>query len=133
MRNVGTVLEQAARTLDFAQPVAAISLLTLHAISDDDDPHAIMARIMDAVPAGSYLAISHPASDIEPDKVTDLQARVNQLSYHQYTGRSHDQVMRFFAGLELVEPGLVQVQRWRPGIETNGTLALWAGVGRKPG
>ena len=61
------------RTLDFSRPVAAISLLTLHAISDDDDPQGIMARIMDAVPAGSYLAISHPASDIEPDKVTDLQ------------------------------------------------------------
>jgi len=91
-------------------------------------PHGIM----DAVPAGSYLAISHPASDVEPDKVADLQTRVNQLSYQQYTGRSHDQVMRFFTGLELVEPGLVQVQQWRPGAQANGTLALWAGVGRKP-
>jgi len=132
-RNAGTVLEQAARTLDFSRPVAAISLLTLHAISDDDDPHAIMAEIMDAVPEGSYLAISHPASDIEPDKVTDLQARVNKLSHQQYTGRSYAQVMGFFAGLELVEPGLVQVHQWRPGIETDRTLALWAGVGRKPG
>jgi S-adenosyl methyltransferase len=131
-RNVGTILEQAARTLDFGQPVAVISLLTLHAISDEDDPFAIMSRIMGELPAGSYLGISHPASDIEPDKVTDLQTRVNQLSYQQYTGRSHDQVMRFFEGLELVEPGLVQVQHWRPAVETNGTLALWAGVGRKP-
>jgi S-adenosyl methyltransferase len=131
-RDTGTILEQAARTLDFTQPVAAISLLTLHAISDGDDPYAITARIMDAVPPGSYLGITHPASDIEPDKVTDLQTRVNQLSYQQYTGRSHDQVMRFFAGLDLVEPGLVQVHQWRPGIQTNGTLALWAGVGRKP-
>ena len=65
--------------------------------------------------------------------VTDLQARVNKLSYQQYTGRSHAQVMRFFTGLELVEPGLVQVHQWRPGAETDGTLALWAGVGRKPG
>ena len=132
-RNAGTVLEQAARTLDFSRPVAAISLLTLHAISDDDDPHAIMAEIMDALPEGSYLAISHPASDIEPDKVTDLQARVNKLSYQQYTGRSYAQVMRFFSGLELVEPGLVQVHQWRPGIEADRTLALWAGVGRKSG
>ena len=132
-RNAGTVLEQAARTLDFSRPVAAISLLTLHAISDDDDPHAIMAEIMDALPEGSYLAISHPASDIEPDKVTDLQARVNKLSYQQYTGRSYAQVMGFFSGLELVEPGLVQVHQWRPGIEADRTLALWAGVGRKSG
>lgn len=131
-RDTGTILEQAAHTLDFAQPVAAISLLTLHAISDEDDPHAIMARIMAAVPPGSYLAITHPASDIEPDKVTDLQNRVNQLSYQQYTGRPYAEVMRFFAGLELVEPGLVQVQQWRPGVQSNGTLALWAGVARKP-
>ena len=130
-RDVGTVLEKAARTLDFSRPVAVIIVMILHAISDSDDPHGIVARIMDAVPEGSYLAISHPASDIEPEKVTDLTARVNELSYQQYTGRSHAQVMRFFEGLELVEPGLVQVQQWRPGIETNRTLALWAGVGRK--
>ena len=130
-RDVGTVLEKAARTLDFSRPVAVIIVMILHAISDSDDPHGIVARIMDAVPEGSYLAISHPASDIEPEKVTDLTARVNELSYQQYTGRSHAQVMRFFEGLELVEPGLVQVQQWRPGIETNRTLALWAAVGRK--
>jgi S-adenosyl methyltransferase len=131
-RNVAAILEQAARTLDFSRPVAAVSLLTLHAISDSDNPYSITARIMDAVPPGSYLAITHPASDIEPDKVSDLQTRVNKLSHQQYTGRSHDQVMRFFAGLELVEPGLVQVHQWRPAIQQTRTLALWAGVARKP-
>jgi hypothetical protein len=130
-RDVGTVLEKAAHTLDFSQPVAVIIVMILHAISDSDDPHAIVARVMDAVPEGSYLVISHPASDIEPEKVADLTSRVNQLSYQQYTGRSRAQVMRFFEGLELVEPGLVQVQQWRPGIETDDTLALWAAVGRK--
>jgi hypothetical protein len=130
-RDVGAVLEKAARTLDFSQPVAVIIVMMLHAISDSDDPYGIVARIMDAVPEGSYLVISHPAADIEQEKVADLTTRVNQLSYQQYTGRSHDQVLRFFDGLELVEPGLVQVQQWRPGIETNRTLALWAAAGRK--
>jgi hypothetical protein len=130
-RDVGTVLEKAAHTLDFSRPVAVVIILMLHAIGDSDDPHGIVSRIMDAVPAGSYLAISHPASDIEPEKVTDLTTRVNQLSYQQYTGRSRAQVMRFFEGLELVEPGLVQVQQWRPGIGTDRTLALWTAVGRK--
>jgi ubiquinone/menaquinone biosynthesis C-methylase UbiE len=130
-RDIGTVLEKAAQTLDFSQPVAVIIVMTLHAISDSDDPHAIVARVMDAVPDGSYLVISHPASDIEPEKVADLTSRVNRLSYQQYTGRSRAQVMRFFEGLELVEPGLVQVQQWRPGFEADGPLALWAAVGRK--
>lgn len=130
-RDVGTVLAEAARSLDFSRPVAVIIVMMLHAIGDTDDPHGIVARIMDAVPEGSYLTISHPASDIEPEKVTDLTARVNPLSYQQYTGRSRAQVLQFFDGLELVEPGLVQVQQWRPGTETDGTLALWAAVGRK--
>jgi hypothetical protein len=130
-RDVGTVLQQAAHTLDFSRPVAVVILLMLHAIGDSDDPHGIVSRIMDAVPTGSYLVISHPASDIEPEKVTDLTTRVNQLSHQQYTGRSRAQVMRFFEGLELVEPGLVQVQQWRPGAETDRTLALWTAVGRK--
>lgn len=129
-RDVGTVLEEAARTLDFSRPVAVIFVMMLHAIGDSDDPHAVVARVMDAVPDGSYLVISHPASDIEPEKVADLTARVNQLSYQQYTGRSREQVLRFFDGMELVEPGLVQVQQWRPGMESNATLSLWAGVGR---
>jgi S-adenosyl methyltransferase len=60
------------------------------------------------------------------------EAGIRQFLDIGYTGRSHDQVMRFFTGLDLVEPGLVQVHQWRPGIETNGTLALWTGVGRKP-
>jgi hypothetical protein len=130
-RDVGTVLAKAARTLDFSRPVAVIIVMMLHAIGDGDDPHGIVSRVMDALPAGSYLAISHPASDIEPDKVTDLTARVNQLSYQQFTGRSRAQVLRFFDGLELVEPGLVQVQQWRPAVPTSRTLALWTAVGRK--
>jgi S-adenosyl methyltransferase len=130
-RDVSTVLAKAARTLDFSRPVAVIIVMMLHAIGDGDDPHGIVSRVMDALPAGSYLAISHPASDIEPDKVTDLTARVNQLSYQQFTGRSRAQVLRFFDGLELVEPGLVQVQQWRPAVPTSRTLALWTAVGRK--
>jgi hypothetical protein len=132
LRDTGKVLEQAAQTLDFSRPTAVVCLLTLHAIGDEDDPHAIIAQIMDALPAGSYLALSHPASDIERDKVTDLQARVNRLSYQQFTGRTREQVLEFFTGLELVEPGLVQVHQWRPEAEATGTLALWTGVGRKP-
>jgi S-adenosyl methyltransferase len=103
----------------------------LHAVSDDDHPHQVMSTIMDALPEGSYLAISHPASDIEQERATAITASVNPLSYQQYTARSRDQVLRFFDGMELVEPGLVQVQQWRPAAESVGTLSLWAAIGRK--
>jgi hypothetical protein len=131
LRDVPKVLTAAAKTLDLSEPVAVTLAMTLHAISDDDDPHAVVAQVMNALPAGSYLAISHPAADIEPEKVADLTDRLNRLSYQQYTGRTHAQVLRFFDGLELVEPGLVQIQQWRPAIQVRETFSVWAGVARK--
>ena len=131
LRDVTTVLTAAARTLDFGTPVAVTVHMTLHAIPDSDDPHAIVARFMDSVPPGSYLSISHPASDIEPEKAADVADRLKRLSYQLYTPRTRAQVLPFFDGLELVEPGLVQVQQWRPAIEVHDTFSVWAGVARK--
>ncbi|HEY7323428.1 MAG TPA: SAM-dependent methyltransferase [Streptosporangiaceae bacterium] len=131
LRDVTKVLTGAAKTLDFSRPVAVSLLMTLHAIPDTDDPHAIVAQIMSGLPPGSYLAISHPASDIEPEKAADLVDRLKMLSYQQYTPRTLAQVQRFFDGMELVEPGLVQIQHWRPAIETNEIFSVWAGVGRR--
>jgi hypothetical protein len=131
LRDVTRVLTCAAETLDFSKPVAVTVHMTLHAIADADDPHAIVAQFMNAMPAGSYLSISHPASDIEPEKAADIVDRLKPLSYQQYTARTRAQVLRFFDGLELVEPGLVQVQHWRPAMEASETFSVWAGVARK--
>jgi hypothetical protein len=131
LRDVTKVLTSAAETLDFGKPVAVNVTMTLHAIPDVDDPHAIVAQFMNAMPAGSYLSISHPASDIEPERAADIVDRLKPLSYQQYTGRTRAQVLRFFDGLELVEPGLVQVQQWRPAVEVPETFSVWAGVARK--
>ena len=131
LRDVAKVLTGAAGTLDFGKPVGVTLTMTLHAISDDDNPHAIVARFMNAMPPGSYLAISHPAADIEPERAADIVDRLKPLSYQQYTARTRAQVLRFFDGLELVEPGLVQVQQWRPAIEGHETFSVWAGVARK--
>jgi hypothetical protein len=131
LRDVAKVLTGAAETLDLSKPVAVTVTMTLHAIPDGDDPHAIVAGIMNAMPAGSYLSISHPASDIEPERAADVRDRLKSLSYQQYTPRNRTQVLRFFDGLELVEPGLVQVHQWRPAVEAHGLFSVWAGVGRK--
>src|ERR1700690_2706768 len=64
LRNTGTILTQAARLLDFAKPVAVTLLMVLHVIPDSDDPHAIVAKVMDALPPGSYLAVSHLGSEL---------------------------------------------------------------------
>jgi hypothetical protein len=130
-RQPGDILEKAARTLDFTRPVAVTMLAILHAIGDDEDPYGIVAQIMAAVPSGSYLAISHLPSDLEPDKLAESRDRVNRLSHQQYTHRSHAEVLRFFDGLDLVEPGLVELRKWRPTIESSRVTPGWCGLGRK--
>jgi hypothetical protein len=133
LRDTGTILEQASRRLDFSQPVAIMLIAILHAIGDDDDPYRIVAKLMDAVPPGSYLVLSHVASDIDPEQIGDATARLNQVSRQHFTLRDHAQVLRFFDGLELLQPGVVRVEEWRASeLETRNRSAVWGGVGRKP-
>jgi len=133
LRDTETILARAARSLDFSRPVAIMLIAILHVISDDDHPYQIVAKLIDAVPPGSYLALSHVASDIEPDKVAETRKRLNRLMYQKGTYRSHDQVARFFGGLDMIEPGVVVVPQWRPDsdLEANRPTVMWGGVGRK--
>jgi hypothetical protein len=132
LRDTDAILEQASRTLDFSQPVAVMLIAILHAIGDDDDPYQIVAKLMDAVPPGSYLALSHVASDIDPEQIAEATARLNQLSHQHFTLRDHAQVLRFFNGLELLEPGVARVEQWRPlELDRRHRSAMWGGVGRK--
>jgi S-adenosyl methyltransferase len=127
------ILEQAAQTLDFSRPVAVMLIAILHLIGDQDDPYGIISRLMAAVPAGSYLALSQVASDIEPEQMAEAAKRYNRLAHETQRHRSHAEVARFFDGLELLEPGVVAVQQWRPGseIEARTRSAMWGGAGRK--
>ena len=134
VRDTGQVLRQAAVTLDFAQPVAVIVVSVLHMIDDQDDPHAIVARLMDAMPPGSFLALTHVASDLEPEAMAEMARRMSQHVTQRATPRDRATVTRLFAGLDLVPPGLVRVPEWRP--ESAQAAAApstqWGGVARKP-
>jgi S-adenosyl methyltransferase len=132
LRDTGTLLEKAARILDFTEPTAVTMLAVLHAVGDEDDPYAIVAQIMQAFPSGSYLAISHIAAELEREKLDESRDRVNRISHQQYTHRSHAEVLRFFDGLEMVEPGLVELRHWRPTIEGSRVTPGWCGLARKP-
>jgi hypothetical protein len=134
LRDTPAILSQAARLLDFSQPVAVTMLTILHAIPDSDDPHAIVAKVMDAVPAGSYLVISHAGSDLlDPQALGRFQNSWSGKVQQPVTWRDRDQVARFFAGTDLVTPGLVPVEEWRPepGTGDGGRSAGWSGMGRK--
>ena len=133
-REPGPIIESAAETLDFGQPVALMLIGVLHLIQDSEDPWGLVAWLMAQLPAGSYLAISHPAIDIAPGQA-EAQRRYNERVSTPQTLRGHDQVARFFEGLELVEPGLVYVHAWRPGefdTAPEGATSAWGGVARKP-
>jgi S-adenosyl methyltransferase len=135
LRDTPAILAQAAELLDFSKPVAVTLLAILHAIPDPDDPYAIVAAVMDAVPPGSYLAISHSSADLlGPEALRRLQDTWSGTVQQQLTFRDREQVARFFTGTDLVAPGLVPVDEWRaePGTAGQGNSAMWAAVGRKP-
>ncbi len=135
LRDTQAILGQAAGTLDFSRPVAIMLLGILHLISDAEDPYRIVAQLLDAVPACSYLTISHPASDIHPSQA-EAQRRYNERVSTPQTMRNHAEVCRFFDGLVMVPPGVVYVHTWRPGpgAEVPGDVtSAHGGVGRKPG
>jgi hypothetical protein len=133
LRDPGTILAAAARTLDFGQPVAVMLLAILGHIGDADDPHAIVGRLMAAVPSGSYLAISHP---IDTSAEMNEAARVwNEASPVKIWPRPEAEIARFFDGLELLEPGVVPLPQWRPSSPApaaGGYVPHYCGVGRKP-
>jgi len=132
LRDTAEVLAAAAETLDFSQPIAVMLIGVLHCIPDADDPAGLVRRLLDAVPPGSYLAIAHPASDVHAAQIGTATHRLNQVMADPVTMRSHGQVARFFDGLELVEPGLVQVHRWRADpADPDAELANYGGVARK--
>lgn len=135
LRDPELIIREAAQTLDLTQPVGLLLVMVLHAISDQDDPHRIVATLMDALPSGSYLAISQWVADEAGQEGETAVAELSRgMSHQQYNARSKAEIARFFDGLDLVEPGLVYVQDWRPDPQdiTGADPILGAGVARKP-
>jgi S-adenosyl methyltransferase len=133
LRDTGQIIRQAATMLDFSQPVAVMLMAILQHLDDGDHPYDVVAELLAAVPPGSYLGLTHPASDIATEQMREVAQRLNKLLAEKVTLRGHDEVTRFFDGLDLVEPGMVRVQEWRPRTlaEANSPAALWCGVARK--
>jgi hypothetical protein len=135
LRDPAIILKAAARTLDLNRPVALLLLLVLHLIPDEDGPREVVGSLLEGLAEGSYLVVSHPASDVRPDPVAEMTRRMNQrLRGPRATLRGRDQTSRFFDGLELLEPGVVQPPQWRPGPDEPAPpdVTIWCGAARKP-
>ncbi|WP_427166707.1 SAM-dependent methyltransferase [Streptomyces sp. C1-1] len=123
------------RVLDFDRPVALLLLAVLHFLTDADDPGAVVATLLDALPPGSHLVLSHATVDIHEDGRADA-VKVYNGATATMNPRAHARVLDFFDGLTLVEPGLVLVPDWRPQEPPEADappIGIYGGVARKDG
>lgn len=126
------------RTIDLAEPVALILVAILMYFDPDEgnDPYPVVSQLLDALPSGSHLALTHPTGDFDPEAAAGVR-EVARRSGMTILPRSEADVARFFDGLEMVEPGLVPVPAWRPDPQATPaadprSVYYWAGLGRKP-
>jgi hypothetical protein len=132
VRETDKILQEAAPTLDFTQPVAIMMLGILGNVADYDLARSIVKRLLDGVPTGSYLVINDGTNT---SKEIMEGARVSGEGGHPYTLRSPEEIAGFFDGLDLQEPGVVSTPRWRPDPSPSGLPAEldgFCGVARKP-
>jgi O-methyltransferase involved in polyketide biosynthesis len=135
LRDPDAVLAGAAQTLDFGQPVAVTMLGVLWHVLDDDEARAIIGRLIQALPPGSYLTLNHPTLEVTGEKMATAIEYWNQYGTPPGRSRTPAELARFFDGLELVEPGLVSITRWRPEPSPSGEpeeIDQFGAVGRKP-
>jgi len=133
LRDTDKILSEAARTLDFTQPVALMLLGIMGQIANSDQPESVIKRLLDALPSGSYLALSDGVNTSET--FTEAVRHYNENSASTYHPRSPEQLTGFFEGLVLVEPGVVPLIDWRPeatAFPDQDEVPGMAGVGRKP-
>jgi O-methyltransferase involved in polyketide biosynthesis len=134
LRNVDAILEHAAKTLDFSKPVALILLGVVIFVGDDEDPYALVRRLVDRLPAGSHLVLSHTITSPSMPDVDEAVKFWNEHGTPKLTQRTPEDVARFFDGLELLEPGVLSCSRWRPeggDASEPEEVAMFGGVARK--
>lgn len=127
--------EETRRLIDFDQPVAALFVSVLHCIPDEDDPAALVRRVAERLAPGSFLVVCQLVSDRAEIRtfVTDFMAQATGGNWGRV--REEHEVTRFFDGLQILEPGLVEVSTWRPDtelapVQQTDEWIEWGGVAR---
>jgi hypothetical protein len=136
LRDTRSIITGAGETLDLSRPVAVMLLMTLQFIGDEDDAYGLVRAYLDAVPSGSYLVISHPASDGEQAELARRgTVRYNQMVSTPMTRRSRAEFGMFLEGLDILEPGIVHMTQWRPSpgdVIPQKVSPAYCAVARKP-
>ncbi|MEN8654537.1 SAM-dependent methyltransferase [Streptomyces sp. 21So2-11] len=135
-REPAAILEQAGKTLDFTKPVALSLVALLHFVDDEDGAHELVTSLMEPLPSGSYLVLSHVTGDFFPEGAIKAREmyRAKGLTLRP---RTRDEFAEFFNGFELLEPGVSLAADWRPelgeAVPVTGDAPIpgYAGVARK--
>jgi len=139
LRDIDAILGSAdlQRTLDLSKPVGLLLIAVMHFIPDEDDPWTLAARLLAALPSGSYLALSHLTGDFDPAAWAGVVAVYRRSGVTMQVRRKPD-VERFFAGLDPIDPGVVSLPQWHPDPSDVGrppsdaAVSVYGGVARKP-
>jgi S-adenosyl methyltransferase len=126
---------QSSGLIDLGRPIVVLLAAILHFVSDEEDPAGIVTTLLAAMPAGSYLVLSHACHDAQPEESARAVSIYRDRGASSILAtRSRAEIEAFFAGLELVDPGVVITSQWRPEepLRTREPVDLIAGVGRKP-
>ncbi|HZM29540.1 MAG TPA: SAM-dependent methyltransferase [Acidimicrobiales bacterium] len=137
LRNPETIIRNAGETLDFDRPVAVLLLTTLNFVPDEDDPYRLVTELLEPLQSGSCLAIAHSSFDLGDEAMHEAAERLDKALRQPYVVRSRSEIAKFFDGLAMAEPGLVQIDRWRPDGRPSPAPAgrptpVYVGVGCKP-
>jgi len=135
MHDPAAIIAGAGQTLDFGQPIAITMLGVLWHVLDNDEAYAIVNRLLQAMPSGSYLALNHPTLEVTGEKMATAIRYWNEYGTPPGTHRTPAELTQFFDGMDLVEPGVVSITRWRPEATSSGEpeeIDQFGGVGRKP-
>ncbi|TCO47424.1 SAM-dependent methyltransferase [Actinocrispum wychmicini] len=130
-RDPQDLLRKAAGTLDFTEPVGVILYGMLHFLADSDGPDRLLDELLAAVPTGSYVAVSHFARDDEDTAMNATLHAMDQQMGEAVVRRTRGEVEKFFNGMDIVEPGVVRTNEWRPEAHGPRPLPMWCGVARK--
>ena len=128
--------EALTETLDLSKPVGLMLVAVLHFLPDDDRAYDAVRTLLNALAPGSYLVLTHATADLLPPQVTDQLTQSSVPGGRDFTGRTHAQVSEFFTDLDLLEPGVQVVSKWRPqpGVAAppDHEVSVWGGVAQKP-
>lgn len=137
VRDPATIVEAAGKVLDLTRPVALSLVALLHFVADDDGAHELVTRLVAALPAGSHLMMTHATGDFTPQESAAATATLKAAGI-TLALRSRTEFARFFTGLELIDPGVVVVDEWKPELgepvpgQNDGVIPGYGAVARKP-